>query len=279
MLPSMLESMSWSVECGLDFNMAAACMIWPLWQYPHCGTLRASKSFGSGGSPAALSPSMVVMRLPAASRIGVRQLRAASPFRWTVHAPHKPIPQPNFVPVSASSSRRYQSNGMSGSPSKRAGLPFMVSWIIGFASCHCLFGQYTPAVPVPSGAGLQSCGGSPDPPFLPTRHGGFSTVREFSGTHRVRQSLGFPSQAFFAIRIVHHFAFRIQDHGGALVQRISRPPRIAGAGKRRPGRAHVLRRFVPLGPLACVRIVVRVIELEGHLHGVRRLLGIRSEEH
>src|ERR1039457_5059346 len=84
---------------------------------------------------------MVVMCLPAAARIGVRQLRAAAPFTCTVHAPHRPMPHPNFVPVSARSSRRYQSNGIAGSPSKRVGLPFTVSWIIGFSSCHCLCAQ------------------------------------------------------------------------------------------------------------------------------------------
>ena len=98
--------MSWSVGCGLVFSSAAACMIWPLWQYPHCGTLQASQAFCSGWSPAALSPSMVVMCLPAAARMGVRQLRVASPFTCTVQAPHSPMPQPNLVPVSARSSRR-----------------------------------------------------------------------------------------------------------------------------------------------------------------------------
>src|ERR1022692_1332314 len=145
MLPSIFASMSWSVGCGFVFNMAGACLILPVWQDPHLGTFEASQAFCSGWSPAALSPSMVVMCLPAAARIGVRQLRAAAPFTCTVHAPHRPMPHPNFVPVSARSSRRYQSNGMSGSPSKRGGLPFMVSWIIGFSSCHCLCAQYTAA--------------------------------------------------------------------------------------------------------------------------------------
>ena len=34
--------------------------------------------------------------------IGVTQLRVASPSTWTVHAPHRPTPQPNLVPVSSS---------------------------------------------------------------------------------------------------------------------------------------------------------------------------------
>src|SRR5690242_14743494 len=67
---------------------------------------------------------MVVTRFPASPFIGVEQLRTASPFTWTVHAPHNPIPQPYFVPVSPSSSRRNHNNGISPSPSKRRDVPF-----------------------------------------------------------------------------------------------------------------------------------------------------------
>src|SRR5690349_16202862 len=49
--------------------------------------------------------------------------RAASPSTWTVQAPHKAIPQPNFVPVSPNSSRRYQSSGIDGSPSNDCSWP------------------------------------------------------------------------------------------------------------------------------------------------------------
>src|SRR4051794_39123864 len=77
---------------------------------------------------------MVVMRLPAAADIGVTQLRAASPLRWTVHAPQSPIPQPNFVPVSSMPSRKYHNSGISGSPSYWVVFPLIVSWIIGAPS-------------------------------------------------------------------------------------------------------------------------------------------------
>src|SRR6266404_3941889 len=60
---------------------------------------------------------MVVTDLPATSFICVRQLRVAAPSRWTVHAPQYPPPQPNLVPVSSATSRRYHSSGISGSPS------------------------------------------------------------------------------------------------------------------------------------------------------------------
>ena len=74
--------------------------------------------------PFALSPSMVVIFLPATAFTGVTQLRMASPFWWTVHAPQRPMPQPNFVPVSSSSSRKYHRSGMSPSPSNWRDVPF-----------------------------------------------------------------------------------------------------------------------------------------------------------
>jgi hypothetical protein len=42
------------------------------------------------------------------------------------------MPHPNFVPVSASSSRKYQSSGIDGSPSKERSLPFTFSFAIEF---------------------------------------------------------------------------------------------------------------------------------------------------
>jgi hypothetical protein len=47
-----------------------------------------------------------------------------------VHAPHNAMPQPNFVPVSSATSRKYQSSGMSGSPSKVFSFPFTLKRII-----------------------------------------------------------------------------------------------------------------------------------------------------
>src|SRR5712664_4075130 len=80
---------------------------------------------------------MVVTDFPARSRIGVEQERMASPLRWTVHAPQRPTPQPNLVPVMSSSSRRYHSKGISGSPPKERSLPLILSLIIyDFPSCQ-----------------------------------------------------------------------------------------------------------------------------------------------
>ena len=45
----------------------------------------------------------------------------------TVQAPHRPIPQPNFAPVSSSRSRRYHSTGIAGSPSYCLTDPLTVS--------------------------------------------------------------------------------------------------------------------------------------------------------
>ena len=75
---------------------------------------------------------MVTIDLPATAFIGVMQARMAAPSRWTVQAPHKACPQPNFVPVACSTSRRYQSRGMSASPSKERAVPLTVTETIVF---------------------------------------------------------------------------------------------------------------------------------------------------
>src|SRR6202021_1281289 len=56
---------------------------------------------------------MGVTFAPATAPIKVMQDRVARPSTCTVQAPQKPIPQPNFVPVSPSSSRITQSNAAS----------------------------------------------------------------------------------------------------------------------------------------------------------------------
>src|ERR1700710_941515 len=56
---------------------------------------------------------MVVIFLPTASLTEVWQDRTASPLTWTVQAPHRPAPQPNFVPVICNCSRMTQSSGVS----------------------------------------------------------------------------------------------------------------------------------------------------------------------
>src|SRR5579862_154730 len=60
---------------------------------------------------------MVTMGWPATALTGTTQLRVALPFNNTVQAPHRPSPHPNFVPVSARSSRNTHSSGVSASTS------------------------------------------------------------------------------------------------------------------------------------------------------------------
>src|SRR5580692_7315470 len=74
---------------------------------------------------------MVVTDRPETSFTAVMQARAASPSIWTVQAPHSATPQPYFVPVSPSSSRRYQSRGIDGSPSKDCVWPLTCNFTIG----------------------------------------------------------------------------------------------------------------------------------------------------
>src|ERR1700687_2719171 len=80
---------------------------------------------------------MVVISLPAALLIGVTQDRIALPPSLTVQAPQRPTPQPNLVPISPNSSRRYQSRGICGSPSKDFSTPLTLRRIIGLPRIFC----------------------------------------------------------------------------------------------------------------------------------------------
>src|SRR5216684_4085043 len=114
MLPLMKSSISESVGLGFLASSATADMICPDWQYPHCGTSSAIQACWTGWLPSADKPSMVVTFFPATLEMAVWQERAASPLMCTVQAPQRPAPQPNFVPVLSSVSRRTQRSGMSG---------------------------------------------------------------------------------------------------------------------------------------------------------------------
>src|SRR5260370_28395200 len=75
-------------------------------------------------------PSIVVISAPTTAPTGTTHDRIASPFRCTVQAPQSAAPQPNLVPVSPRTSRRYQRTGISGSPSNERSTPFTLNWII-----------------------------------------------------------------------------------------------------------------------------------------------------
>jgi hypothetical protein len=68
---------------------------------------------------------MVAILAPSRAAIGVTQARTGSPLTWTVQAPHWAKPQPNFVPVSPSSSRSTHSRGVSGAAFTTTVLPLM----------------------------------------------------------------------------------------------------------------------------------------------------------
>src|ERR1041385_280920 len=126
----MLPSMSASVGLGFPFNKEIACMICPDWQYPHCGTLNSIHFCCTGCSPFLEIASMVVISAPPTLLMLVTHDRIALPSRCTVQVPHSAMPQPNFVPVSPSTSRKYHSSGRSGSPSKERSTPFTFRGII-----------------------------------------------------------------------------------------------------------------------------------------------------
>src|ERR1700694_1867227 len=73
---------------------------------------------------------MVVTCLPSALDSGATQDRMAFPSRCTVHAPHSAIPQPNFVPVISSESRRTHSKGVAGSTSTCTGFTFTKKFVM-----------------------------------------------------------------------------------------------------------------------------------------------------
>src|SRR5678815_1714829 len=108
----MAESMSLSVGWGLVASSADADIIWPAWQYPHCGTSTSIQAFWTGCVPSADSPSMVVTG-SFTEPTCVWQERTALPFTWTVQAPHKPAPQPNLVPFMSRTSRSTHNRGES----------------------------------------------------------------------------------------------------------------------------------------------------------------------
>ena len=66
---------------------------------------------------------MVVTDLPATSDSRVWHEKARLPSICTMQAPHRPVPQPNLVPVSLSSSRITHNSGVSGGASECAALP------------------------------------------------------------------------------------------------------------------------------------------------------------
>src|SRR6186713_1728438 len=81
---------------------------------------------------------MVVIFLPATSLSAVWQDRTASPLTCTVQAPHRPAPQPNFVPVICSCSRMAQSSDVSAGASTDMFRPLMLNVVMLPPKRRCL---------------------------------------------------------------------------------------------------------------------------------------------
>src|SRR5437879_7730481 len=127
-----------SASLGFEFfaTSAAADMIWPDWQYPHCTTSRSSHACCTL-LPAGVAPiaSMVVIRFPTAALTGVTHDRVGCPSKCTVHAPQAAMPQPNLVPVRPTTSRSTHSTGISAGTSTVTSRPLMFSVAIKSAPC------------------------------------------------------------------------------------------------------------------------------------------------
>ena len=70
---------------------------------------------------------MVVTFFPATDETGVMQERVASPSICTVQAPQRAMPQPNFVPVMPSVSRKTHNSGIFGGTSTDCCLPLTIN--------------------------------------------------------------------------------------------------------------------------------------------------------
>src|SRR5262249_6075177 len=68
--------------------------------------------------------------LPAISETWVWHENARLPSICTIQAPHRPVPQPNLVPVSFSPSRITHNNGVAGGASVDAALPFTLKLVV-----------------------------------------------------------------------------------------------------------------------------------------------------
>src|SRR5882672_8307968 len=134
MLVLMCSNISSRVGFGFCLSKSAALMIWPDWQYPHCGTRSAIHAFCTGWLESAERPSIVVMDLPATSDTWVWQENARLPSMCTMHAPHSPAPQPNLVPVSLRSSLITHKRGVVDGAAEEAGFPLIVKLTDMFAS-------------------------------------------------------------------------------------------------------------------------------------------------
>src|SRR5262245_7631333 len=106
--------MSLSVGRGVFRNSAAAAMIWPDWQKPHCGTSSAAQARCTGCEELRERPSMVTIRsVGFTSPTRIEQERTTSPLTWTEQAPHCATPHPYLVPVSPTCSRMTHRSGVS----------------------------------------------------------------------------------------------------------------------------------------------------------------------
>src|SRR5215207_7657718 len=117
-------------------------------------------------------PSIVVTRLPAAADSGTEHERIGFPSRWTVHAPHCAMPQPNLVPVMFMTSRSTQRSGISGAAETVRRVPLTMS-------------QVGDTGGLLSGRGMRGCRGSAlgwglGPLASMLRHGDYGSFRPSS---------------------------------------------------------------------------------------------------
>src|SRR6266508_2345442 len=105
-LPSSQARISADVGSGFRESRSATDIITPGVVNPSwVANASQNPSWIGERAPSCASPSTVVTCDPSAEAASTMQLLVALPSRRTVHAPHSPVSQPTFVPVSPSRSR------------------------------------------------------------------------------------------------------------------------------------------------------------------------------
>ena len=82
-LPLIAAFTSARVGIPLPDSRLTADMIWPDWQYPHCGTLCLIQAARTASAAAPDTPSMVATSSPAAAETGIKHDRVGRPSRCT----------------------------------------------------------------------------------------------------------------------------------------------------------------------------------------------------
>src|SRR5262249_35591247 len=120
--PAIASLISSRVGCGLESSRERAEISMPGVQTPHCAAPHSRNACCNGSRrPFSARPSTVSTLAPCAWQTGASQELITSPSMIPEQAPPPPSPQPSFVPVKRSASRKTSSNRfIGGEPTSRS---------------------------------------------------------------------------------------------------------------------------------------------------------------